>query len=102
MERSRKTTFCCGAGGGHMWVEESRGRHINHARTEEAMATGAKIVATACPFCIQMFEDGIPALEPDEEKRMRAMDVAELLDAAVGTTPPAKPAGQGEELPASL
>ncbi len=102
MERSRKTTFCCGAGGGHMWVEESKGRHINHARTEEAMATGAKIVATACPFCIQMFEDGIPALEPDEEKRMRAMDVAELLDAAVGTTPPAKPAGQGEELPASL
>lgn len=102
MERSRKTTFCCGAGGGHMWVEESKGRHINHARTEEAMATGAKIVATACPFCIQMFEDGIPALEPDEEKRMRAMDVAELLDAAVGTTPLAKPAGQGEELPASL
>jgi Fe-S oxidoreductase len=66
------------------------------------MATGAQIVATACPFCIQMFEDGIPALEPDEEKRMRAMDVAELLDAAVGTTPPAKAAGQGEELPASL
>lgn len=101
MERSRKTTFCCGAGGGHMWVEESRGRHINHARTEEAMATGAKIVATACPFCIQMFEDGIPALEPDEEKRMRAMDVAELLEAAVGTSPPARPAGTGEEVPAN-
>jgi Fe-S oxidoreductase len=101
MERSRKTTFCCGAGGGHMWVEESKGRHINHARTEEAMATGAKIVATACPFCIQMFEDGIPALEPDEEKRMRAMDVAELLDAAVGTPPPARPAGTGEEVSAS-
>ena len=92
MERSRKTTFCCGAGGGHMWVEESKGRHINHARTEEAMATGAGIVATACPFCIQMFEDGIPALEPDEEKRMRAMDIAELLEAAVGTAPPGEAA----------
>jgi len=40
-------------------------------------------VATACPFCIQMFEDGIPALEPDEEKRMRALDIAELLEGAV-------------------
>ena len=104
MERSRKTTFCCGAGGGHMWVEESKGRHINHARTEEAMGTGAKIVATACPFCIQMFEDGIPALEPDEEKRMRAQDVAELLEAAVsGAVGPPPPAtAQGEEVGASL
>jgi hypothetical protein len=47
------------------------------------MGTGAQIVATACPFCIQMFEDGIPALEADEEKRMRALDVAELLEASV-------------------
>jgi Fe-S oxidoreductase len=100
MERSHKTTFCCGAGGGHMWVEESKGRHINHARTEEAMATGAQIVATACPFCIQMFEDGIPALEPDEEKRMKAMDVAELLEASVGTTPP-QPLSADEGVPAS-
>ena len=83
MERSGKTTFCCGAGGGHMWVEESKGQHINHARTEEAIGTGAGVVATACPFCIQMFEDGIPALEPDEEKRMRALDIAELLETAV-------------------
>jgi len=83
MERSGMTTFCCGAGGGHMWVEESKGEHINNARTKEAMATGAGVVATACPFCIQMFEDGIPALEPDEEKRMRALDIAELLEGAV-------------------
>ena len=102
MERSRKTTFCCGAGGGHMWVEESKGQHINHARTEEAMATGAKVVATACPFCIQMFEDGIPALEPDEEKRMRAQDIAELLEASVGEALLPKPEATGEEVPASL
>ena len=98
MERSRKTTFCCGAGGGHMWFEESKGRHINHARTEEAMQTGAQIVATACPLCIQMFEDGIPALEADEEKRMKAMDIAELLEASLGgTVSPPKAATQGEE-----
>lgn len=83
MPRSRQTSFCCGAGGAHMWVEESKGRRINHARTQEAQETGAKIVATACPFCIQMFEDGIPTVEPDETKRMKAMDIAELLEAAV-------------------
>ena len=55
MGRCRKNTFCCGAGGAHMWVEESRGQRINHARTEEAAATGAEIIAVACPFCMQMF-----------------------------------------------
>jgi len=106
MGQSRKTTFCCGAGGGHMWVEESKGRHVNHARTEEAMGTGAQIVATACPFCIQMFEDGIPALEADEEKRMRALDVAELLEASVAPKAAeprtdAKPVADSEEVAAN-
>jgi len=82
-------------------VEESRGRHINHARTEEAMATGAQIVATACPFCIQMFEDGIPALEPDEEKRMRALDIAELLEGAVEARGREITAAPTTELPAA-
>ena len=53
------------------------------ARTEEAYSTGAQIIATACPFCIQMFEDGIPTVEPDEEKRMKTFDVAELLELTV-------------------
>jgi Fe-S oxidoreductase/nitrate reductase gamma subunit len=83
MPRSRENSFCCGAGGSHMWVEESKGKRINVARTEEAYATGAKIVATACPFCIQMFEDGIPTVEPDEEKRIKTFDVAELLELTV-------------------
>ncbi len=101
MERARRTTFCCGAGGGHMWMEESKGRHINHARTEEAMATGAQVVATACPFCIQMFEDGIPSLEPDEEKRMRTLDIAELLEAAVGAEARAAASSPPAESPPS-
>jgi Fe-S oxidoreductase len=83
MPRSRENSFCCGAGGAHMWVEESKGKRINVARTEEAYSTGAKIVATACPFCIQMFEDGIPTVEPDEDKRMKTFDVAELLELTV-------------------
>ncbi len=83
MPRSHRTTFCCGAGGGHAWVEESMGQHINNARTEEAVSTGADVIATACPFCVQMFEDGIPAVQPEEEGRMRTMDLAELLEVAV-------------------
>ncbi len=83
MPRNRENSFCCGAGGAHMWVEESKGKRINVARTEEAYATGAQIIATACPFCIQMFEDGIPTVEPDEEKRMKTFDVAELLELSV-------------------
>jgi Fe-S oxidoreductase len=82
MPRNRRTGLCCGAGGSHMWLEESKGKRINNERSEEAQATGAQVVATACPFCIQMFEDGVPAVEPDETKRMRVLDVAELLESA--------------------
>jgi Fe-S oxidoreductase len=90
MPRTRENAFCCGAGGGHMWMEESKGKRINVARTEEAYATGAQAVATACPFCIQMFEDGIPTVEPDEEKRIKTFDVAELLELTVIGKPSAE------------
>jgi Fe-S oxidoreductase/nitrate reductase gamma subunit len=83
MPRSQRTSFCCGAGGGHMWVDESKGRRINHVRTEEAQLTGAGVVASNCPFCVQMFEDGVAAVEPDESKRMRPMDLAEILEMTV-------------------
>ena len=83
MPRTRDNGFCCGAGGGHMWVEESKGKRINVARTEEAVATGAQVIATACPFCIQMFEDGIPTVQSDDTKRMKTFDVAELLELTV-------------------
>jgi Fe-S oxidoreductase len=89
MPRNRRTGLCCGAGGSHMWLEESKGKRINNERSEEAQATGAQVVATACPLCIQMFEDGIPAVQPDETKRMRVLDVAELLESA--TVPAAGP-----------
>ena len=80
----------CGAGGGNMWQEEVGARRVNHVRSEEAVGTGAQSVVSNCPFCIQMFEDGIPAVQPQEEGRMRAFDVAELLDRAVlGTGAPA-------------
>jgi Fe-S oxidoreductase len=66
-----------------MWQEEIGERRVNHVRTEEAAMTGASGVVSNCPFCIQMFEDGIPSIQPEEEGRMRAFDIAELLEQAV-------------------
>ena len=83
MPRNGRQSFCCGAGGGHMFVDETQGRRINHVRAEEAQETGAGIVLTNCPFCVQMFEDGVASVEPDETKRSRPMDIAELLELTV-------------------
>jgi len=83
MRRTMSKGLCCGAGGGNMWQEEIGERRVNHVRSEEAMATGADQVISNCPFCIQMFEDGVPAVQPEEEGRMRPFDVAELLEQAV-------------------
>ena len=83
MKRVQSGALCCGAGGGNMWQEELGERRVNHVRTEEAAMTGAASVVSNCPFCIQMFEDGIPAIQPEEEGRMRAFDIAELLEQAV-------------------
>jgi len=83
MPRNLSRGLCCGAGGGNMWQEEVGARRVNHVRSEEAVGTGATSVISNCPFCIQMFEDGIPAVQPQEEGRMRAFDIAELLEQAV-------------------
>ena len=70
--------FCCGAGGGHLWLEEQKtGQRINEMRTEQALTTQAEVIATACPYCLQMFEDGIQTKEAGES--VRAMDIAELF-----------------------
>ena len=58
MKRSGKQTFCCGAGGAHMWMEE-RGQPINEERVREAAETGAETLAVACPFCTVMLDDGV-------------------------------------------
>ena len=78
MERCRDQSFCCGAGGGHMWVEESRGRRVNHVRTDQFLETDAQIVGVSCPFCLQMMEEGIQSRGLQGEKKAR--DLLELLD----------------------
>ncbi len=82
MARNRKRSFCCGAGGGHLWLEEQKtGERINEMRTEQAMSVNAEVIATACPYCLQMFEDGIKTKEA--EKSLKVMDVAELISEAL-------------------
>ena len=92
MQRNLSRGLCCGAGGGNMWQEEIGERRVNHVRTEEAVSTGADQVISNCPFCIQMFEDGVPSIQPEEEGRIKPFDVAELLEAAVfGPKPDSNP-----------
>jgi Fe-S oxidoreductase len=79
MKRSGKRTFCCGAGGAHMWMEE-RGGKINEERVREAAETGADALAVACPFCTVMLDDGVRQ-RGDE---LRVVDVATLLAESVG------------------
>jgi len=81
MSRRGRQGFCCGGGGGRMWQEETIGRRINHIRTEEALETGCEVIATACPFCIQMFEDGLRSKEAEE--RVKALDLAEIVAQAL-------------------
>jgi len=77
MPRNGTGSFCCGAGGGKMWFEEHTGKKVNIERTQEAVATGADVVATGCPFCFVMMDDGIKEVAADDS--VRVMDLAVLL-----------------------
>jgi Fe-S oxidoreductase len=79
MARSGKRTFCCGAGGARMWMEESRGSPINQERVREAAATGAQTLAVACPFCTVMLDDGVR----ETGAKLQVIDLATLLSEAV-------------------
>lgn len=77
MPRNKEKGFCCGAGGGRMWLEEKIGTRINNNRAQEALETGAKTVATACPFCMTMLTDGVKAQGKGDEVKVK--DVAEII-----------------------
>ena len=81
MKRSRDRSFCCGAGGGQMWMEEREGKRVNIERTEEALALKPDVIGTGCPFCMTMMTDGVKAKEAADAVQVK--DVAELVLEAV-------------------
>ncbi|MFX0593096.1 (Fe-S)-binding protein [Melissospora conviva] len=92
MPRNTERSFCCGAGGARMWMEETIGKRINVDRVEEAMSTGAKTVAVGCPFCSTMLTDGVNGKGASEQ--VEVVDVATVLLRSV------KPADAGNSAPA--
>ena len=82
MPRRREGSFCCGAGGGNAWMAGLPGGKINTLRAREALETGAAVLATECPFCLQMLEEGL--LDAGGAGRMRALDVSEVVAESLG------------------
>jgi Fe-S oxidoreductase len=83
--RARQRSFCCGAGGGQMFLGEEKGRRVNVERTEELVATGAQVIGTACPFCQSMFRDALGALAQASPK---VLDIAQIVAARLPAEPP--------------
>ena len=81
MERSHSRSFCCGGGGGHLWIEELPGTRISEIRINDVLKSGADTVVTACPYCLQMMEEAIESKQIKES--LKAMDMAELVENAI-------------------
>ena len=78
MKRCRSKGFCCGAGGAQFFKEEEKGdKRISTERAEEALGTGAGIIASNCPYCMMMLTDGVKVKE--QEEKMQVLDIAELI-----------------------
>jgi Fe-S oxidoreductase/nitrate reductase gamma subunit len=84
LPRNGTKSFCCGAGGGKMWFEEQTGKKVNIERTEEAVGCEPDAIATGCPFCYVMMDDGVKEVGADEQVIVK--DIAELLDEAVNSS----------------
>lgn len=80
MHQHKSKAFCCGGGGGLLWIEERADQRVNNRRSQHAVDTGADTVGVACPFCMIMFQDGVKAVKG--ERQVAVKDVAELLDEA--------------------
>jgi Fe-S oxidoreductase len=82
LDRSREKGFCCGGGGGRMWLHENIGRNINHLRSEEVVNTDIDLIGTTCPYCLVMLDDGIKSFE--KEKLPKVADVIDIVAASMG------------------
>ena len=85
MERNRENSLCCGGGGGRMWADVEESQHLAEVRVQEALDTGAQVMATACPFCLINFEDAIKVL--DKQDAIRVLDIAEIVSEAMCLAP---------------
>ncbi len=81
MKRSRIDSLCCGGGGGWMWMEENIGKRVNIQRLEDTLTVDPEWIATACPFCVTMFDDAIK--NKDMEDKLKIWDIAELVEQAI-------------------
>ncbi|NLN60043.1 MAG: (Fe-S)-binding protein [Deltaproteobacteria bacterium] len=77
MSRHGSESFCCGAGGGRMWLEENQGSRIYVERTKDALATDAEVISVACPYCMTMFEDGLK--DENASGQIVVKDIAEIV-----------------------
>ena len=77
MGRERKTSLCCGAGGGRLWMETPPEKRFSDLRVQEAADSGAEILATACPYCISMLEDSVKTRDLTEKLQIR--ELSEIL-----------------------
>jgi Fe-S oxidoreductase len=74
---SKEKSFCCGAGGGRMWMHEDLDKRVNNIRAKEVIGTGVDLLATSCPYCLAMMEDGIKGQEMAD--RITVLDLSEIL-----------------------
>ncbi len=85
MHRHGKRGFCCGAGGARMWMEERIGKRVNVERTEEALGTGAEIIATSCPYCLIMLDDAVNAKRAEGGANgVTVIDIAQVIADSIG------------------
>jgi hypothetical protein len=85
MHRHGRRGFCCGAGGARMWMEERIGTRVNVERTEEALGTGAEIIATSCPYCLIMLDDAVNAKRAEGGAAdVKVIDIAQVIHDSIG------------------
>jgi Fe-S oxidoreductase len=81
MSRTKNKSFCCGAGGGRMWMEEEPENRINTNRVREALAINPVAIAVSCPYCMTMFEDGVK--DEKTADKVKVLDIAEIVSARI-------------------
>ena len=99
MRRCREKSFCCGAGGARMWMEENIGERVNLHRTDEALATGADVVSTACPYCLIMLDDAVRARQREDD--VKVLDISQVMEASMSASRSLLQKAECDQRPAS-